>query len=155
MWSEITGLNRIQCQEYLRWTPMHIAASENQIDLLRVMFDLLKKNQNEEKERGISPQMTTTQVWNLEDRRGYTPVFCSTSAEVVKEFLHQIPAEDDLKTVLDDGMTLLYHCASEGIVDEVLLSHPKMKEHLMNKWAGELPIDVGELEDATVLALKV
>ena len=104
--------------------PLHLAASLGHIEICKRFLKHAKT-------------LKDVQVYNMKDDEGKTPIFCSSSSEIVELFLEA--GLENLETTLAGGYTLLHHC-----VEKVQVSQ-KLAQMLQDQWLkkdhGDSPLN--------------
>ena len=115
-----------------RWTPIHHASAEDQLEVAAFLIEEDSKISKENSSSNVAP------LYNLVDDKGWNSAFlaASSGSEKVLDFLLNI---DDLEVVTCNGFPLLWALTRWRDVT------PKMAQRLSGqlgqRWRGTLPLD--------------
>ena len=112
-----------------RTTPLHLAATKGNADICKILIDHVVKFTTK-MSSGVSLLCTRvhgdtfygpeeTEVYNLKDALGLTPVFRARSSQVIEIFLG--PELPNMITTGPKGKTLLKYCVDEAIVNRDII----------------------------------
>ena len=91
-------------------------------------------------------QQQDTPSYNMRDEDGYSPVFRTSSSQIVEEMLKL----DDLQVTDEYGQPLLWWCARRGLVSERVASDPNLARQYRQRWRGSLPLEEGKNETIVI-----
>ena len=115
------------------YTPMHMACASNKLDVVKLLVEEEEKRIQRESSKG-----TPTRSYNMTDENRSTPVFLTTSAEIVEFLLHQIGELEVMKVGMPGkaGWPLLGSCIFHGIVTKNILGDKRMRRQAAMRWNG-------------------
>ena len=76
----------------------------------------------------------------MERQYGTRPVFMTSSARIVEEFL----TFADLEVTAGNGRPHLWNCASDGCVSKKVATDGRLLGQYGQRWNGTLPLERGE-----------
>ena len=126
-------------------TPLHVACKKNKEEIALFLINTERDRVRQGREGrcwqgGAGGGRGRVPSYNMENSRGWRPVFTTSSVRIVEEFL----SLDDLDVADRDGRPLLWHCAERGCVSERVATDVKLAGQFSQRWNGTLPLEKGE-----------
>ena len=126
--------------------PLHVACLKGEEEIAIALIEAERRRTDEEggdrqNKGGKRRERREGEVpsYNVKNKNGFSPLFCTDSARVV-ELLLQF---DDLEATRLDGRPLLMECARFGIVTAEIANHDKVSAQFAQTHSGKLPLEVG------------
>ena len=123
-----------------------MACDRNREEIALFLISKERERVRQEREEGRGSQggaaggRGSLPSYNMLDSHGWRPVFYTSSARIVEEFL----TLHDLEVTAGDGEPLLWFCAGRGWVSERVATDAKLAGQYSQRWKGTLPLEAGE-----------
>ena len=121
-----------------------MACDKNREKIALFLIRTERERVRQEREEGGGRQgeggRGTLPSYNMKSRGGWRPVFRTSSARIVEEFL----TLDDLEVTDGDGKPLLWMCAVNGWVSERVATDGKLASQYSQMYHATLPLEKGE-----------